>query len=365
MFSKGKRWPTIALVSLFAAVAGITGCSSRNTIDRMSAIGNAPTELKKITLPEHVIAPPDILLIDAVTLIPRPPYLIKPLDALFIQVRIPGAKEERPSLVPGQPIDGIYRIEPDGTVNLGFDYGSVKISGQGIADAKNTIKTNLLRRFKADFDVIVSLAESRAMQQIRGEHLVHPDGKVVLGNYGSVVITGLTLEQAKVAIQDHLSKFLLEPEISLDIAGFNSRVYYVIFDLDGAGQQVHRLPVTGNETVIDAIAELKGLPAGTFRKRIWVARPSVDDSNCNNILPVNWDAISSGGSTLTNYQLMPGDRVFVSVDPWIATDNYLAKVIAPLERILGITLLGNATVRTLSGSGGGIGSGIGRGVGGF
>jgi len=314
--------------------------------------------LKRIALPEHVISPPDILLIDAVTLIPRPPYLIKPLEALYIQVKVPGAKDERPSLVPGQPIDGVYRIEPDGTVNLGFDYGSVKVIGLEIAAAKNAIKSSLLKRFKADFDVIVSLAESRAMQQIRGEHLVQPDGKIVLGTYGAVNIMGLTLAQAKDAIQKHLSKFLLEPEISLDIAGFNSRVYYVIFDLDGAGQQVFRLPVTGNETVIDAIAELKGLPAGTFRKRIWVARPTAGDGDHNNIMPVNWDAIASGGSTATNYQLMPGDRVFVSVDPWIAADNYLAKVFSPLERVLGVTLLGNSTVRVLS-------SGTNSGIGGF
>src|SRR4051812_22989948 len=45
-----------------------------------------PTELQRATLPEHIIAPPDILLIDAVTLVPRPPYKVKPLDGLFVQV---------------------------------------------------------------------------------------------------------------------------------------------------------------------------------------------------------------------------------------------------------------------------------------
>src|SRR5262245_19855659 len=350
-----KRRMFLALASMLTALTCTMGCACRQTYPSF----DAPSELSKVALPEHVIAPPDILLIDAVTLIPRPPYLIKPLEALYIQVRIPGAKEDKASLVPGQPIDGIYRVEPDGTVNLGSDYGPVKVSGLGIPEAKTAIKTSLLKRFKADFDVQVALAESRAMQQIRGEHLVQPDGKIVLGTYGTVRITGLTLAQAKEAIEKHLSKYLQDPEISLDIAGFNSRVYYVIFDQDGAGQQVYRLPVTGNETVIDAIAELKGLPPGTFRKRIWVARPWGDDSGHENIMPVNWDAIASGGSTVTNYQILPGDRVFVSVDPWIAADNYLAKVLSPLERILGVTLLGNSTVRNVAGqNNGGLGSGF-------
>jgi len=343
MFQSKTRC-VLAVAGMFTALVCGAGCACRQSFP----VVDSPTELSRIALPEHIIAPPDILLIDAVTLIPRPPYLIKPLEALYIQVRVPGAKEER-ALVPGQPIDGIYRIEPDGTVNLGFDYGSVKVSGLAIPEAKTAIKATLQRRFKVDFDVVVALAESRAMQQIRGEHLVQPDGKIVLGTYGTVRITGLTLEQAKLAIEKHLSKFLLDPEISLDIAGFNSRVYYVIFDQDGAGQQVHRLPVTGNETVIDAIAELKGLPPGTFRKRIWVARPWGDDSGHENILPVNWDAIASGGSTTTNYQILPGDRVYVSVDPWIAADNFLAKMLSPVERLFGIALLGNSTVRGLAG----------------
>ena len=39
-----------------------------------------------------------------------------------------------------------------------------------------------------DPKAVVSLSQSRALQQIRGEHLVQPDGTVNLGTYGSVRI---------------------------------------------------------------------------------------------------------------------------------------------------------------------------------
>src|SRR5215475_14258224 len=103
-----KRRMFLALASMLTALTCTMGCACRQTYPSF----DAPSELSKVALPEHVIAPPDILLIDAVTLVPRPPYLIKPLEALYIQVRIPGAKEDKASLVPGQPIDGIYRVEP-------------------------------------------------------------------------------------------------------------------------------------------------------------------------------------------------------------------------------------------------------------
>src|SRR5207253_4279593 len=99
-----------------------------------------PTELNKVAHPEYTLAPPDILLIDAVTLIPRPPYRIAPLDALLIRATRPvekeGGKEDGGALIPGQPIDGIYRVEADGTVNLGFTYGSVQLRGLTIREAR-------------------------------------------------------------------------------------------------------------------------------------------------------------------------------------------------------------------------------------
>ncbi len=315
-----------------------------------------PTELSKVAMPEYTIAPPDVLLVNAVTLVPRPPYRVSPLDALYIRVTFFAEKDIKGGAL--LPIDGIYRVDADGTVNLGGDYGQVRVVGQTVPEARNSIKRHLDPRLK-DFDVTVALVESRAMQQIRGEHLVRQDGKVSLGTYGGVFVAGMTMEQAKFAIEAHLSQYLLDPQISLDVAGFNSKVYYVIFNLDGAGEVVQRLPITGNETVLDAIGEVKGLPAGTSRRRVWIARPSPADSKCSQVLPVDWKAITRGGETATNYQLMPGDRVFVGVDPFIQADSTLAKFLAPIERVLGVTLLGNSVVHAISIPLGSTGTGIG------
>jgi polysaccharide export outer membrane protein len=62
------------------------------------------------------------------------------------------------------------------------------------------------------------------------------------------------------------------------------------------------------------------------------------------ILPVDWAAITQGGSTATNYQIFPGDRIYLKADKLIALDYALAKILAPVERLLGVTLLGAATV---------------------
>jgi polysaccharide export outer membrane protein len=133
----------------------------------------------------------------------------------------------------------------------------------------------------------------------------------------------------------------------VDIFAFNSKAYYVIADGGGYGQIVLRFPVTGKETVLDAIGQIQGLPSVASTRRIWVARPAPADHSCYQILPVDWRAIVEGGATATNYQLFPGDRVYVKADCLIAIDNWLAKVLSPVERLFGITLLGAATVQTI------------------
>lgn len=302
-----------------------------------------PTELSRVTHPPYIIEPPDYLLIDASRLVPRPPYVIQPLDSLIISAT---------ETLPQQPINNVFIVGPDGTIALGFGYGVVRVSGMTLEKAQLAVKNHLVRNANlAKTEVTLGLAALQTVQQVRGEHLVRADGTVDLGVYGCVYVTGMSLCQAKTVIEQHLSQFFLDPEISLDIFAYNSKVYYVIVDGGGYGMQVVRFPITGNETVLDAIERIGGIPSVGSRRRIWVARPTPANHQCVQILPVDWLAITMSGSTRTNYQVFPGDRIYIKADPLIAFDNMLAKIISPIERILGVTLLGTSVANSFSNEG--------------
>ena len=75
-------------------------------------------------------------------------------------------------------------------------------------------------------------------------------------------------------------------------------------------------------------------------------------------------AVAAGGEPATRVaslpgaaQLLPGDRVFVAAQPMVRIDTYFGRAIAPLERLLGVILLGNGTVRSLNGQGNNFGGG--------
>jgi polysaccharide export outer membrane protein len=331
----------VKLVAAFWAVlaicAGGIGCHHQQLLN--PADSSLPRELEKATLPPYIIEPPDLLNVDALRLVPLPPYHVEPSDALFLQVT---------KVDPESPIEkGIFQIEPEGTLNLGLNYGRVHVVGMTIDEVKAAIEEHLKKGGYPKAEANVSLYQSRAFQFIRGEHLVRPDGTISLGTYGSVYVTGMTIEDAKKAVEAQLSKRLLNPEVSLDVLAYNSKVFYVVYQAAASGDQIYRLPITGNETVLDAIGTLGGLAFQSSNKRIWIARPApAKSTEGDQILPVDWNAIVQCGKTATNYQLLPGDRIYVKAQPLVKFDTMLGLVLAPIERAFGVTLLSQEAIRS-------------------
>lgn len=330
------------IMGLLVTLASSAGCHvaprAQPMVDHLPPVVAIPRELDKMVLPTYRIEPPDILVIDVINAVPKSPYHLRPLDTLSLQVL---------GTLPDAPIDGIYILGPGGMVNLGAPYGRVKANGMTVEQAQDAIAVHLKKQLK-DPEVSVSLADLAATQQITGENLVAPDGTITLGSYGSVSVVGQTIAEAKKSVEKHLSRFLEQPEVSLNVFAYNSKVYYIITQGAGLGDGVYRFPVTGNETVLDAIAQINGL-SEVSSKRIWIARPSPSGQQAQ-ILPVNWLAITEQASTSSNYQILPGDRLFVAEDKLVAFDTSLAKFTAPLERIFGFVLLGTGATSRLSGN---------------
>lgn len=203
-------------------------------------------------------------------------------------------------------------------------------------------------------DILLIEAPALKDQDVRGQHLVRPDGTVGLGIYGSVYVAGMTLEQAREAVAQQLAKRkknITADDVIVDVLAYNSKFYYVITDGGGFGEQVYRFPITGGETLLDAIGQINGLPPVASKKHIWIARRNAGGQGGEQILPVDWIGISQRGNALANYQVMPGDRIYVRADKLIRMDSGLAKVLSPIERLLGTTLLGSATVNSIKGRG--------------
>jgi polysaccharide export outer membrane protein len=299
------------LLAGLLAVAGLTasGCMNSHPFHQPTVLpvaGAVPRELEKVTLPEYVIEPPDVLQIGVYQYTPpdpnRPKPPVKPKD---------GAKEGDEELtysgelraLPVMPINGQYTVRTDGTLFLGY-YGTVPVAGYTLRQAAEAIRQTV------------------APQVNKEEGGTRPENIIVI----------------------------------LDVIQYASKKYYVIFDNGAGADQVYAYPVTGSETVLDALANNFGLTTVSSKRNIWVARRTPHMGQHEQILPVDWVGITQHGVTATNYQVFPGDRIYVKAQRLVTLDTTLSRLLNPVERLFGITLLGASTVNQIQGRGLGFGN---------
>jgi polysaccharide export outer membrane protein len=141
---------------------------------------------------------------------------------------------------------------------------------------------------------------------------VQADGNVDLGFVGDVYLAGLTLDQAELKIAQHLEARAgpkaPRPRYQVSVRlvnGSPSKSYYVLGTVTTQG----RFPVTGNETVLDAIVTA-GLRSNSLPDKAYLVRPH-PAGGPDQVLKIDWIGIKERGDTLTNYQIFPGDRIIV------------------------------------------------------
>ncbi len=203
--------------------------------------------------------------------------------------------------------------------------------------------------------LIVEVLEALPGRPISGERLVRPDGKISLGFYGEIHVAGLTPLEIKEKVVEHLRRFLNDESLGLieydgqssepvrdpksneikrtaprdtdrvfvDVTTYNSKNYYT----QGAVVVPGKLPITGRDTVLDAIQYAGGLTPDADHAHVVLYRQ--EKGGLLKSLPINIDQITMGDDLSTNYQLEPGDRLVI---PKLAKTEAVATNPAPERR---------------------------------
>lgn len=143
--------------------------------------------------------------------------------------------------------------------------------------------------------------------RVAADQPILPDGTIELGVYGRPVVAGMTAPQVEAMVAQAVkAKEGKEYPLTVRLVGRQSKVYYVLGEVNSPGS----FPLSGRETVLDGLMAAGGLTRAAQEKRIILVRPSHPD-NCREVLPVCYPQIVQLGDTHTNYQLRPGDRIYV------------------------------------------------------
>jgi protein involved in polysaccharide export with SLBB domain len=141
------------------------------------------------------------------------------------------------------------------------------------------------------------------------DQTIFPDGTIDLGVYGRPVVAGKTQDAIAAEVQQLINakeKSKDPVRVTVRILGRNSKVYYVLGEVNAP----NAFPINGRETVLDAILTAGGLTKKASEQNIVLSRPTPPDG-CRVVYPVCYTNIVQLGDTSTNYQLHPGDRIYV------------------------------------------------------
>jgi len=155
--------------------------------------------------------------------------------------------------------------------------------------------------------LLVTPADLDSPVRLPSDQTVLPDGRIDLGRYGRVQVAGKTVDEIEVIVATAVKEKTPEAgPINVRLVGRQSKVYYVLGQVNAPGA----FPLQGRETVLDGIVAAGGLNIRASRDNIILSRPTPPDG-CRVVLPVCYRQIVQLGDTTTNYQLQPGDRIFV------------------------------------------------------
>jgi len=188
-------------------------------------------------------------------------------------------------------------------------------------------------RIKAS-DVLQLRLPDDSTATVNAVYQVAPDGTIEVSGSGKVQVAGKTLQEAQQAVRAAVAVSAAAQE-AIEIQ--RSEYYLVAVSADGVKKLTH-VPLKGRMTVLDA---LKDVPK-PGNKIIWITRTMPGQSVKDQVLPVDWEAISRGGSLASNYALQAGDFLFVADEPakglgrlYSAVANLFAPVEEPKPQTIG------------------------------
>jgi len=143
--------------------------------------------------------------------------------------------------------------------------------------------------------------------RLPADQTILADGTIDLGKYGPLHVAGRSIPEIELAVKAAVMKLDNEDPGFIDVRLVNrsSKVYYVLGEVTSPG----KFPLAGNETVLDGIMVAGGMTDRSSWRDVILVRPTNDGTG--QVMKVNYGGIVRSGTAGTNYQLSPGDRIYI------------------------------------------------------
>ncbi|MEK6675358.1 MAG: polysaccharide biosynthesis/export family protein [Planctomycetota bacterium] len=156
---------------------------------------------------------------------------------------------------------------------------------------------------------------------------IHPDGKISFRLLGDVKIVGMTVKELAAKLEVLLSRYYVDPKVSVRVTAYNSKKFYVYGQVGGQGPHAY----TGRDTLLDAVLNA-GVNHTSATRRVKVIRPSHGETPVRTI-SVNIDQMIKKGDWSRNILLEPDDIVYVPPTPLAWLGQKIQETLSPVAPV--------------------------------
>ena len=135
--------------------------------------------------------------------------------------------------------------------------------------------------------------------------IVRNDGKISVPLLDDVQAAGLTAHQLKESLATDLSEFITAPHVTVVVRQINSKMVYVIGEVNREGP----ISLRGDMRIVDALSTAGGFRTFAATSRVKLIRSIADEANVE--FHFDYPAFASGDNLNQNILLVPGDRIVV------------------------------------------------------
>jgi polysaccharide export outer membrane protein len=161
------------------------------------------------------------------------------------------------------------------------------------------------------------------------EETVRPDGRISFELIGDVEVEGKTVEEVRDEISRRISKFVVRPDVTVTLVESRSRRIYVLGQVRRPGSY----PLIGRVTAVDALASAGDWTVLAAPNRARLARATREMAE---VYRIRFSDIVQDGDFTTNYELQPGDVIYVPAGVSGTAGLFLQALLFPLQQILGL-----------------------------
>lgn len=172
--------------------------------------------------------------------------------------------------------------------------------------------------------------------EVSGQYIINAEGKIQYEFVGDVIVAGLTKQKVAERIAHLLGKYIISPEVTVKILGYNSKVVYVIGEVGNSGKIFMRGDTI---TVREALVQ-SGLPllsAKTSKSVLFTPSASGKVKKKK----VNVHKLLYEGDLRENLVMKPGDTLYIPPTVMAKAMRVIQPVAAPIST-------GAGTARTVT-----------------